>query len=456
MSMKGYAESVQNYEDSTVIESEIIKRIKPTKTETDNLRNSAEKLKKRTEDFINENNLAVTEIRFVGSFAKDTYLSNPDLDLFLMFPPDVPREQLEREGLFAGEGILGGKRMYAEHPYIRGIFENYEVDMVPCYALNDTKKLKTSVDRTPFHTEFVLSRLGAKQKDQVRLLKKFMKGISVYGAEPDTRGFSGYLCELLVIRYGGFRQVMEAASNWREGTIVEIEGKGPATVAPLTVYDPVDSRRNAASAVHLDTLSLFIVASCTYLKQPSEKFFFPVERKTLSSNEIGEKIESHGTKLLTAMFQRPDVIEESLYSQLWKTEYALSRKLNDFGFGVLRTVHEINEELWIVFELERDALSKTFKHTGPPVWVKNAERFIEKWKENENGEPFIEDGNWNVVANRPYITPKELIYEEAAMSGIGRDLDPETMHVLNHEETLNLVSPILLTELLDPKLSWEN
>jgi hypothetical protein len=42
------------------------------------------------------------------------------------------------------------------------------------------------------------------------------------------------------------------------------------------------------------------------------------------------------------------------------------------------------------------------------------------------------------------------------MSGIGRDLDPETMHVLNHEETLNLVSPILLTELLDPKLSWEN
>ena len=58
MSMKGYAESVQNYEDSTVIESEIIKRIKPTKTETDNLRNSAEKLKKRTEDFINENNLA--------------------------------------------------------------------------------------------------------------------------------------------------------------------------------------------------------------------------------------------------------------------------------------------------------------------------------------------------------------------------------------------------------------
>ena len=121
MSMKGYAESVQNYEDSTVIESEIIKRIKPTKTETDNLRNSAEKLKKRTEDFINENNLAVTEIRFVGSFAKDTYLSNPDLDLFLMFPPDVPREQLEREGLFAGEGILGGKRMYAEHPYIREI-----------------------------------------------------------------------------------------------------------------------------------------------------------------------------------------------------------------------------------------------------------------------------------------------------------------------------------------------
>ena len=31
-----------------------------------------------------------------------------------------------------------------------------------------------------------------------------MQGIGVYGAEIKVGGFSGYLCELLVMKYGGF------------------------------------------------------------------------------------------------------------------------------------------------------------------------------------------------------------------------------------------------------------
>jgi tRNA nucleotidyltransferase (CCA-adding enzyme) len=45
---------------------------------------------------------------------------------------------------------------------------------------------------------------------EVRLLKKFMKGTGVYGAEIKIGGFSGYLCELLILKYRSFAQTIEA------------------------------------------------------------------------------------------------------------------------------------------------------------------------------------------------------------------------------------------------------
>lgn len=439
------------------IESEVLEIIKPKQHEIERIFDAAKSLKNTVENYIRDNDLSATEVRFVGSFAKDTFLSDPDLDIFLMFPPGVPREILESEGLKAGEDILHGSRMYSEHPYTRGKFMGLDVDMVPCYILENTKKLQSSVDRTPFHTEYVLSHLKQEQKDDVRLLKKFMKGIAAYGAEPNTRGFSGYLCELLVIKYGSFRQVLKAASEWKEGTVIEIEGRGPVSVAPMTVYDPVDSRRNVASAVHLDTMSLFIVASRAYLQSPDMRFFFPVDRHVMTQEELRGKAEHHGSRLLTIVFERPNVIEDNLYSQLWKTQYALARKMNEFDFTVLRSVHEMDDrEMRIVFELERDLLSKTFKHVGPPVGVPNADSFLKKWKSNEYGEPFIEDGDWNVIAERMYSTAKEMLSEEATIAGIGRELDPETMTIRDHEDTIKCTPADLLTELLDPRMSWEN
>lgn len=439
------------------LESEVLDRIKPKPDEIERITASAKKLKEMVEEYIEKNGLAATEVRFVGSFAKDTFLSDPDLDLFLMFPTNVSRDVLENDGLRAGEDLLHGIRMYSEHPYIRGKFDDLDIDLVPCYHLENTKKLQSSVDRTPFHTEYVQSKLNSEQKDNVRLLKKFMKGIAAYGAEPNTRGFSGYLCELLIIKYGSFLEAVKAGVNWKEGTSIEIEGRGPISVAPLTVYDPVDPRRNVASAVHLDTMSLFIVAARDYLQKPSEKFFFPVDRKAMTTSELRVRTEHHGSRLLTIIFKRPNVIEDNLYSQLWKTQYALTRKMDEFDFTVLRAVHEMDDdEMRIVFELERDVLSKTFKHVGPPVWVPNAESFLKKWKDNEYGEPFIEDGDWNVIAERSYTTAKEMICEEAAIAGIGRELDPDTMVIRDHEDTLKNTPLDILTELLDPKLSWEN
>ncbi len=437
------------------VESKVLERIRPTAEETEHIRNAAERLRKEVLEYVSSHDMDV-EVRFVGSYAKGTYLSDPDLDLFLMFPEDLPMKELERLGLLVGEEVIHGTKMYAEHPYTRGVYDGVDVDLVPSYKISTTERLRSAVDRTPFHTRYILENLKDEQKDEVRLLKKFMKGIGVYGAEPNTRGFSGYMCELLVLHYGSFRNVLEGASGWKEGTTLSIDKKGPPIIGSLIVYDPVDQKRNVASAVHIDTLALFIVAAKAYLSSPSEKFFFPVDRKPLSRDDLQRMSERNGSRIITVVFERPDVVEDNLYSQLWKTRYALTRKLNDFDYNVLRAIHEMYDEtLEIAFEIERDILSKTYKHTGPPVWVKAADSFLSKWRNNIYGPPFIEDGCWNVIAERMYFTAKEMLADEAAVSGIGREIDPRNMRIRDHDSSLNETDPLLLTELMDPKQSWE-
>ncbi len=436
-------------------ESAVLERIKPTNDEIIELTKIADDLTNIVKDYLKKNEMNV-KVRLVGSFAKGTYLSDPDLDLFILFPEGTPHETLETVGLKIGEDILHGTRMYSEHPYTRGIYKGLDVDLVPGIDLLNTTRLQTAVDRTPFHTDYILSHMNDEQKDQVRLLKAFMKGIEAYGAEPNTRGFSGYLCELLIVKYENFRNVLNASQDWREGIAITIEKRGPPMIGPLVVYDPVDEKRNVASAVHIDTLSLFIVAARAYLEVPSDKFFFPLDRKPMTRDDLQRKTEEHGSRIVTVIFKKPNVIEDNLYSQLWKTQYALTKKLNDFDYNVLRAVHNMNDRtMEIAFELERDVLSKTYKHIGPPVFVKTAASFLTKWKNNEYGSPFIEDGCWNVIAERMYFTAQEMITDEAAISGIGREMDPETMKVFDHEQSLDKTNPMLLTELLDPKASWE-
>jgi tRNA nucleotidyltransferase (CCA-adding enzyme) len=438
------------------LEEDILERIRPTEKEVSELWETAGEIKGKVETYLEENGIAA-EVRFVGSVAKGTFLSDPDLDIFIMFPPSVSRDELERLGLRAGADILGGKRMYAEHPYTRGVFKDLDVDIVPCYSLKDTDKLLTAVDRTPFHTEYVRSSLSDAQKDDVLLLKKFMKGIGAYGAEPNTRGFSGYLCELLVINYGSFTGVMKAGSEWKEGITISVGGrKGPPMTGPMIVYDPVDPKRNVASAVYIDTLALFIAACKAYASEPSEKFFFPAVRIPMKGRGLRERSRMHGSRILTVAFNRPDVNTDNLYSQIWKTQYALEKKLNTYSFNVLRAVHDLgDDDIVILYELERDVLSKTFKHVGPPVWVRSSESFLSKWSGNEHGEPFIEEGQWNVIAERRHSTAAEMLMEEAVMAGIGREIEIETMRITEHERSLRKTDPLLLTELLDPKNPWD-
>src|SRR3990172_8434026 len=85
----------------------------------------------------------------VGSVAKGTHLTSTEIDMFVAFPPDVPRETLEKEGLALGDLLDRPVRMYAEHPYTRGWFQGFEVEIVPCYRITDAAQRLSAGGRPP-------------------------------------------------------------------------------------------------------------------------------------------------------------------------------------------------------------------------------------------------------------------------------------------------------------------
>ncbi len=63
------------------------------------------------------------------------------------------------------------------------------------------------------------------------MLKKFLRSLHIYGAEISTKGFSGYVSEVLIIKFGSFLSTLEYFSNFTgdkkiitiENVLVDIE-----------------------------------------------------------------------------------------------------------------------------------------------------------------------------------------------------------------------------------------
>ena len=127
--------------------------------------------------------------------------------------------------------------------------------------------------------------------------KSSWQGTGVYGAEIKVGGFSGYLCELLIMKYGSFLQTIRAFAKYNQRVVIDIEGfyadrENEISLLfpePLAVVDPVDKGRNVASAVQPQKLYTFIGAARAFLKNPSEDFFYPPKPRGFICRSIEDK-----------------------------------------------------------------------------------------------------------------------------------------------------------------------
>lgn len=435
----------------TEIEEEVLERVKPDEDERKEIIQAASDLKDEITEIAGED---LTPI-LVGSVAKGTFTKKPDIDMFVLFPLEYSKEKMAEIGLEIGEELLENTvKKYAEHPYTYGTYKGYDADIVPCYTLDSIEAMKSSVDRTPLHTEYIKANLHEDKKDDVILLKSFLKGIGAYSAESRVRGFSGYLCELLVIHYGGFREVLESGRGWKKGHRIELVESDGKFDEPLVVIDPVDPARNVASALSGYNLFLFVYAAKQYLEDTKIEFFFPDEVKSRTDEQLKELWKSRGTYIIALQFKKPDVVEDNLYPQVQKAERNLVKQMEENDFDLFHSDYFVlDDSVIIVMELNEGQLCQIEKHMGPPVWHSHSVNFSKKYGD----DIYIENGRLMVDRARKNPTAVDVIDETVKNIDMGSDINPilkVKMKILENERLIEK-HPSSVNKFFERRFPWE-
>ncbi|MCJ7450284.1 MAG: CCA tRNA nucleotidyltransferase [Candidatus Nanohaloarchaeota archaeon QJJ-9] len=391
----------------------------------------------------------------MGSTAKRTFITgDKDLDIFVYFSKDKEEDFLEEKGLEIGKAVFqefnGDHKVdYAEHPYTKGRINGFEVEIIPVYEIEEIDELKSSVDRTPFHTEWVNENLSEEEKKQVVLLKQFLKGTDLYGSSLKTEGFSGLLCEILIAEYGSFQNLLKKAKNWSKNQIIDVEEhhkelperlKEKFMEDNLIVIDPTDPERNVASVLSQENYAKFVYNAWRYLEQPEEEYFFPEEKET-DKEAIGEEIESRG-ELYIVEFDRPDLIEDIMWPQLRKLMRRARKELRKNEFKLFESDFYVGEEtIKLVFDFQVANLPGKIKHWGPEVFhnEKHLRQFRKKYE-----NVWVEDSRVTTIVEREHTDAKKLL-EEFFQDDMKEKGVPE-----------NLVEPLKNRKIKKPELKGED
>jgi len=416
---------VKNYQH---ILKEVLKQITPNKEEIKSLNSVAKDVFSMTKK---EAKRMKADVMLAGSITRDTWLpGKKEFDIFILFPTNLKKKDLEKKGISLGKKIfekLGGKWRidYAQHPYVSGNIDGIEVDIVPSYNVKSPSQLQSAVDRTPFHVRYIQKNLKKNMSSQVRLLKQFLTVHNLYGADAKTQGYSGYVCELLTIKYKNFLNVLKAVSKWKPIEIIDLERayikkdykhliKQYRKV--LILIDPTDKTRNTTAALSSENFYKFIKISKEFLQAPLKESFvtkgeIPITESEFILNQIQRR-----TELIFVKFQCPNVVPDILWPQLRRFAERLQTILEEtkYEFKVLRKGIFTDEKdiAIILLEMEVSKLPIVQKRIGPLVTdLDDSQRFLEKYKTNTLNGPYIENDFWVVEVNRKFITAREKILD---------------------------------------------
>lgn len=421
--------------DSLSVYREVIAEIVPSEERRAKIVSSAKELEQRVSLACEEMGVEAI-VRVEGSVAKDTWLGDdPDVDVFVRLSTAIPRSSLGEVGLKIARKATEGMRQverFAEHPYLEAFMDGIRVNIVPCYDARPGEWM-SATDRTPFHTNYVNERLDEELRREVLLLKKFLKGIGVYGAEIRVGGFSGYLCELLILHYKTLDAILREFSAFNRRKIVDIEKFYEHRARevdllfkePLVIIDPVDKARNVASAVQPQKLYTLVGAARAFIKDPSRSFFFPPKNKAMPSSKLMQALENRGSAIVLLAVGKIDAVPDVLWGQLHKTRRCL-RKLLELGdFTIFRDAVWSDEKSLSVFlfELDQSTLSGVRLHLGPPLErAKECEDFLAKYNSSADAVsgPYISKERWVVELRRKFHTVAEFL--NAKLEGGGENV----------------------------------
>ena len=370
----------------------------------------------------------VVDVVFGGSFAKGTWLPHhADIDIFVKIKPSVGVDKFEEMGREIGSEALkkyGPKLRYSDHPYVEVFVRKVRVNVVPCYDV-EHGKWQSAADRSPFHTQYISSHFDDEKRRQARLLKKFLKSVGIYGAEISTEGFSGYVSEVLVLKYSSFENLLRAASEWQEKQIIAVSDYDLDFVkvfnSPVIIIDPVDSKRNLGTAISPESAAKFMLAARTFLENPSLDFF----KEGKYHRRVASKLLPN---VLVVEFSHEKKSPDIIWGQLKRSINAIAKQLELAHFEVLRSYGVTDERTSaaLAFLLESITLPAYTKKKGPEIFRKkdtssfllNRKKPLAIWVDREMRIAMLIERK--ATDARKFV--KSLLLNHRENSGISKDL----------------------------------
>jgi len=347
----------------------------------------------------------VVGVELGGSFAKGTWLAKKaDIDVFIRFDASVGEKEFAELGKKVGFSALKKYKpyiRYAEHPFVEATIKDTKVNLVPCYDVEEGK-WKSSADRSPFHTRYMTKSLTDRMKNDVRILKWFLKCNGIYGAEIARQGFSGYVSEVLVLNFGTFEGVLRAISQIKQGQVI-----GSATKefdSPLVIIDPIDSNRNLGAAISVENIAKFAMLSRAFLKKPSGLFFKEQKRRQVRSGILKD--------VLVVSFRYRKRSPDIIWGQLKRAATSIATQISVEGFTVLRRSALVSEDndAHLVFLLKSMTLDRNRLKTGPEFFVADhADRFIASNRKRSVMMWISDEGKICSLQSRSHTDAREFV-----------------------------------------------
>lgn len=395
----------------------------PSKREWKEIMDKSEEVRRHIFFLIgNEYSIVEEDLVLLGSVPRMTYLKDDyDIDLFIRLEKKVDIKSFIEFLInrIRKDPDYKTRIRYAEHPYIELYVKDLKFNIVPSYKTTYPNWL-SPIDRSYFHHLYLVEKGISELYKEVVRLKAFLKASGVYGAEVYIGGFSGYLVELLILKYGSMEEAIYNMSRWTPPIIIDLEGRYTSYNlildafghdVPLIIVDPIDKGRNVAAAVKRKNFSKIISATKYFISNPTIKFF-------------KESPHLHGSKSLFYKYKdmiKPDLpiliiymehgerIEDIHYSQLERVSRKLKNVAEKEGFkifkiGVYSDYISCSAIFLLFSELEKPKYERV---KGPYPYMSSEEKFLSK---NSFRIKWIdEDGRWYTLKESRYLKADELI-----------------------------------------------
>ena len=254
------------------------------------------------------------------------------------------------------------------------------------------------VDRTVHHSRYVSERMTDTLRDDIRILKSFLRACHTYGDRCPIghMGFTGYSLELLVLQFGGLTKALKAIECLETQPVdplrrsLEVLRTVP-TFRDDHVYiiDPTDTKRNTAASfdprAYTWTKSRISTLTDTLKMNKRELSLAMLIESPIPTDRLPQTVKDHAMAIEynSDRSVHYTILRDKLHSLARRIRQSLTQEqTGEERFGMVLSEVYLEEDAFALgFLFENPVIPDKFERRGPPLSIDDA---VTKFKKHHS------------------------------------------------------------------------